>query len=331
MMSAGGDSVRLGIVGLGNWGGRLARALGQVEGAMLATCYARTPERRAAFAAKHGCGEAASLEALTNDGSIDGIIVATPHTTHVDLVMQIASAGKHVMVEKPLALNQADAQLCVDAAKAGGVFLQVAHYRRRLTATRAIKAMLDAGKIGRLHYIESAFNRPFGPDPKRPWRDQDSEAPAGAMTALGIHMLDNLIYLGGPIRRLAALSTVLDPSTPLDDMTSVLVEFESGTHGTIATSLRLPYIAITAAHGDKASAWSEEDGARFFTQKCGEEERSEQTIKPVDGVVANFAAFAHSIRTGTEPETNGVEGLKVVAAFDAIQQSAAADGAFVEL
>ncbi|NND50246.1 MAG: hypothetical protein HKN60_08340, partial [Rhizobiales bacterium] len=119
--------------------------------------------------------------------------------------------------------------------------------------------------------------------------------------------------------------------TPLDDMTSVLVEFGSGAHGTIATSLRLPYIAITAAHGDKASAWSEEDGARLYTQKAGEEARSELAIEPVDGVVANLSAFAHAIRTGTEPETNGAEGLKVVAAFDAIQRSAAADGAFIDL
>ena len=155
-----------------------------------------------------------TLDALLSDRAIDGVIVATPHTTHVDLVTTIADAGKHIMVEKPLALNEADGQRCAQAARKAGILLQVAHYRRRLTATRKLKAMLDAGEIGRLHYIETAFNRPFGPDPKRPWRDTETEAPAGAMTALGIHMLDNLLYLGGPIRRLMALSTVLDPSTP---------------------------------------------------------------------------------------------------------------------
>jgi len=331
MARAKRDPVRLGIVGLGNWGGRLAHALRQVEGATLAACFARGSERRAAFAAAHGCAEAPALEALTGAPSIDGVIVATPHSTHVDLVTAIAAAGKHVMVEKPLALNQADARRCVEAARAAGVYLQVAHYRRLLTATRAIKAMLEASEIGRLHHVEAAFNRPFGPDPKRPWRDQESEAPAGAMTALGIHMLDNLLYLGGPIRRLAALSTVLDTSTPLDDMTSVLVEFANGAHGSIATSLRLPFVAVTAAHGDRASAWSEADGTRLFTQAAGAEQRSERPIEPVDGVVANLAAFVRAIRTGTEPETNGEEALKVVAAFEAIQKSAATDGVFIEL
>jgi predicted dehydrogenase len=109
-----------------------------------------------------------------------------------------------------------------------------------------------------------------------------------------------------------------------------VAEFATGAHGTIATSLRLPFVATTAAHGDRMSAWSEEDGARLFTQKAGEDRRSETPIEPVDGVVANLKAFAEAIRTRTEPETNGEEALKVVAAFDAIQKSAAAGGVFVE-
>lgn len=323
--------VRLGIVGLGNWGGRLARTVAKVDGARLATCYARTPERRAAFAEEHGCTAIDSFDKFLADETIDGVLVATPHTTHADIVTAIAGAGKNIMVEKPLALTLKDARRCVDAARAAGVFLQVAHYRRLLTATRRIKAMLDAGELGRLHHIETNFSRPFGPDPKRPWRDEENEAPAGAMTALGVHMVDNLFYLGGPIKRLAALSSVLDSSTPLDDMTSVLVEFESGAHAVLNTSLRLPFVATTAVHGDKASAWSEVDGARLYVQKLGEEERSEIAVEPVDGVIANIAAFAENIRLNREPETNGEAGLNVVAVLEAIQKSSAANGEFVDL
>lgn len=331
MTDGGDDEVRLGIVGLGNWGGRLARTVAKVDGARLATCYARAPERRAAFAEAHGCVAVDSFEKFLADGSIQGVLVATPHTTHADIVAAIAAAGKSIMVEKPLALTVKDARRCVDAARDAGVLLQVAHYRRLLTATRRIKAMLDAGEIGRLHHIETNFSRPFGPDPKRPWRDDESEAPAGGMTALGVHMVDNLFYLGGPIRRLSALSTVLDPSTPLDDMTSVLFQFESGAHAVLNTSIRLPFLATTSAHGDKASAWSELDGARFYVQRIDEEERREITVEPVDGVVANIATFVENVRSGREPETNGEAGLRVVAVLEAIQRSAAAGGAFVEL
>jgi predicted dehydrogenase len=331
MTGAGNDEVRLGIVGLGNWGSRLARTVARVDGATLATCYARTPQRREAFAKEHGCVAVESFEKFLADETIQGVLVATPHTTHGELVATIAAAGKNIMVEKPLALTTKDARRCVDAARDAGVLLQVAHYRRLLTATRRIKAMLDAGELGRLHHIETNFSRPMGPDPKRPWRDEENEAPAGGMTALGVHMADNLFYLGGPIRRLAALSTVLDSSTPLDDMTSVLVQFESGAHGVLNTSLRLPLVVATSAHGDKASAWSEVDGARFYVQKIDEEERSEIAVEPVDGVVANIAAFVDCVRSGRQPETDGVAGLRVVAVLEAIQKSAAAGGVFVDL
>jgi len=325
------EDARLGIVGLGHWGGRLARTLATIDGASLAACYARTPERRAAFAMDHGCVAAQSFEAFLADDRLDGVIVATPHTTHAELVRALAGAGKNIMVEKPLALSATDAQRCVDAARAGGVILQVAHYRRRLAATRRVKAMIDAGELGRVHHFETNFSRLMGPDPKRPWRDEESEAPAGGMTALGVHMLDNLLYLGGPIRRLAALSSILDNSTPLDDMTSVLVQFESGAHGVLNTSLRLPMVATTVAHGDKASAWSEADGTRFFSQNIDAEERTEQRVEPVDGVTANLAAFVECLRLGTQPETSGEEAVKVVTVLEAIQRSVASNGAFVDL
>jgi predicted dehydrogenase len=325
------EDVRLGIVGLGHWGGRLARTVATIDGASLAACYARTPERRAAFADQHDCAAAQSFEAFLADDTLDGIIVATPHTTHTELVTALAGAGKNIMVEKPLALCATDAQKCVDAARAGGVILQVAHYRRRLAATRRIKSMIGSGELGLVHHFETNFSRPFGPDPKRPWRDEESEAPAGGMTALGVHMIDNLIYLGGPVRRLAALSSILDNSTPLDDMTSVLLQFESGAHGVLNTSLRLPMVATTVAHGDKASAWSEADGTRFFSQDIDAEERTEQTIEPVDGVTANLAAFVECLRSSTEPETNGEAAVKVVAVIEAIQRSVASNGAFVDL
>ena len=76
---------------------------------------------------------------------------------------------------------------------------------------------------------------------------------------------------------------------------------------------------------------SEADGARFFSQKIDEEARTEAAVAPVDGVVANIAAFVDNVRNGRQPETDGEAGLKVVAVLEAIQRSAAAGGAFVDL
>ena len=82
----------LGIVGLGNWGDRLAHAVAAVPGATLQMCYARTPDTRNDFAQRHGCQPATAMEALLAE-PLDGILVATPHSTHREVVTTIVAAN----------------------------------------------------------------------------------------------------------------------------------------------------------------------------------------------------------------------------------------------
>ncbi|MDH3499959.1 MAG: Gfo/Idh/MocA family oxidoreductase [Acidimicrobiia bacterium] len=322
-------TVRLGLVGLGNWGKRLTNAVAAVDGAELTACFARTATTREAFAAEVGCRAAHSLEDLLE--TVDGVLIATPHSSHVPLVEAAAASGTHVMCEKPLALDVADGCKAVAAADAAGVLLQVAHYRRRFAPVRRMKAMLDAGEFGTLLHVDGHFSKPFGPDPIRPWRDLPDEAPAGAMTALGVHTVDDLLYLTGPLQRLWALSSNTLPGSDLDDATTALLEFESGVQGTIRTSLRTPTVASVGVYGTAGAARSEEDGHRLFCSFLPDDDWVEHPVEPVDGVVANIAAFVDCIRTGTQPETNGHAGLAVVAVMAAIVESAAAGGAGVTI
>ena len=322
-------TVRLGLVGLGNWGKRLTRAVGTVEGADLVACFARTPATRGAFAAEMGCDAAGSLDELFD--SVDGVLIATPHTTHVDLVETAAASGTHIMCEKPLALTVEDGRRAVAAAEAAGVLLQVAHYRRRFSPIRRMKTLLETGELGTLLQIDGHFSKPFGPDPNRPWRDLPDEAPAGAMTALGVHTADDMLYLAGPLKRLWALSSNTLPGSDLDDATTVLLEFESGVQGTLRTSLRTPTVAGVGVYGTAGAARSEDDGHRLFTSFLPDDDWTEVPIDPIDGVAANIAAFVECIRTGTQPETDGHAALQVVAIMEAIVESAARGGAPMEL
>jgi predicted dehydrogenase len=322
--------VRVGLVGLGNWGGRLAAAIGTVDGLEVTHCFARSPERRKAFADAHGIVPAPSLTDLLRS-DIDGIVIATPHSTHADLVVAAADAGKHVMVEKPLTLNAADARRCVYAAARNDVRLHVAHYRRRLTATRMLKAAIEDGRLGAVLQVDARFNRSLGRDIARPWRDDPLESPAGALTALGIHMIDNFLYLAGPIRRVTAVATRPVAVSPLDDLTVGLFEFDSGAIGTLATSLRLPFESTCAVYGTEAAAWSEADGSRFFLQRRDETARTELPVAPVDGIIANLDAFAECVRTGVESETGGAAALEVVRVFEAVTRSATGGGIPIDL
>ena len=322
-------TVRLGLVGLGNWGRRLTRAAGGVEGAELVACFARTRATREAFAAETGCAGAGSLDDLFD--AVDGVLIATPHTTHVELVEAAAASGTHIMCEKPLALSTTEGRRAVAAADDARVLLQVAHYRRRFAPIRRMKAMLEAGEFGTLLQIDGHFSKPFGPDPNRPWRDLPDEAPAGAMTALGVHTADDMLYLAGPAKRLWALSSNTLPGSALDDATTVLIEFESGVQGTLRTSLRTPTVAGIGVYGTAGAARGEDDGHRLFTSFLPDDDWTEIPVEPVDGVAANIAAFVECIQTGTQPETDGHAALQVVAIMEAIVASAARGGAAMEL
>src|SRR5207342_3874911 len=111
------ESVRLGVVGLGWFGGVLtasARATGLAD---VVSCFARTESSRQAFADAHGCRPATSLGAMLADPEVEGVLVVTPHSTHAQIVEEVASAGKHVFVEKPLTLTVADARRAIDATE----------------------------------------------------------------------------------------------------------------------------------------------------------------------------------------------------------------------
>ena len=97
--------------------GNAAKRAGNVE---ITRCFTRTESSREEFAEKFGCRPAASFEEVLKDSEVEGILIATPHSTHTDLITQAASAGKHVFVEKPLTLTVADADKCIDATENGG-------------------------------------------------------------------------------------------------------------------------------------------------------------------------------------------------------------------
>ena len=142
------DMVNIGIIGLGNWGNKLATSLQKIPEANLVSCFARTEKKRKDFANKHNCIAKESLDQLLEDKDLDGVIISTPHSTHKGLILEVANSKKHIMVEKPLTLNSDDAKVCIDCAKKNNVFIQVAHYRRLLPATRLLKKYIEDGNHG---------------------------------------------------------------------------------------------------------------------------------------------------------------------------------------
>ena len=314
------EPLRAASVGLGWWGGTLAEKA-KAAGIDVAACFARSPEAREQFAETHGCDPAESLDAVLSDDSIDGVLIATPHSTHADLTIEAAQAGKHVFVDKPFTLTVADAKRAIAAADDAGVVLQVGHNRRRQPANRRLKEMVDAGELGMIHYAEANLSYPKGLNPRTGWRGDPAESPAGGMTGLGVHMADNLNYLLGRPSRIAAFSKQIIAVGTLHDATVASLEFESGPLAMLATSMVIPDIGRTALWGTEAAAWNADDGERFFFQKVGEQRRTEIPVETLDTVTDELEEFAENVRTGSRPETGGPEALEVVVVLEGLVES----------
>ena len=312
--------IRLGCIGLGWWGDVLTRAAGRTPDAEVVACFARTPETRRAFAAEHACWPAPSLDALLASDDIDAVLIATTHTSHADLIVAAAEAGKHVLVDKPLALEVAEAERAIEAAERAGVVLSVGHQRRRQRTNREIKALLDDGLLGTPLVAEASFTTADGI--LAPWRADPNESPLGGMTALGVHMVDTYHYLLGPIRRVVAISNPVLADTPLEHATALAVELTSGATGTVVVTQFAVATNRVAVFGDEGAAFGEDDGHRLFVQRKGEAARTEVPIEPIDPVVDQIDELAACIRGEATPEVGGGEGLAVVEVLDAARRSA---------
>lgn len=316
------SKVGLGVVGLGWWGKKLAETIAATGIAEVSSCYARREEGRQAFAAQHGCTPAPSYQAMLEDPAVEGVLIATSHQSHRSLIEQAASAGKPVFVEKPLATTVEDATAAVEAAERAGIALQVGHQRRRTAANRRIRRLIEEGALGELEVAEGRQSIPNGfTMAAEAWRWNADESPLGSMTSLGIHKIDTMHYLVGPIRSVFCF-TRPGRAHSIDEATSLALEFECGVVGTLVSSFFTPRISEISVYGQDAAAFGLADGARLAVQRRGEPITEDVPVEPTDPVLDQMTEFARVVRGEADPEVGGRQGLEVVLVLAAGVESA---------
>jgi predicted dehydrogenase len=326
------DPVRAAIVGLGRWGQRLVTANAGNPGSGLTFTRAatRTPQKAQAFCAEHDLALMPDLDALLACDDLDAIVLATPHTQHAAQVRAIAATGRHVFVEKPLALNLSDARNAVAACKAAGVTLAVGFNRRFMPGYRALNAAITDGTLGTPMHVEGSFCGAFGYGYSDDmWRGSSVENPAGGMAAMGIHVIDAMIAAMGPIQRVSTLSRRLALTCSLDDTTSVQMEFASGATGTLSTLMATASYWRLHAFGSKGWAQMTEEHRCVITGI--DAPPREASFDPVDSVAEELACFADAVRGGGAYPVTGAQALAGVAAMEAIAMSARAGGDWIEV
>lgn len=225
--------LNLAIVGLGSWGQALVNAVQGTSGTIRFVAGAtRTRARAEAFAADRGIRLHERYEDVLADPAVQGVVLATPHLDHEGQIIAAARAGKHVFVEKPFTTSLAGAHRAVAAAHEAGVTLALGHNRRFHPNMGTLRGWLRDGRLGTICHAEATMSGGSGLSMQAGhWRADPAQSPAGAMAPQGIHLVDGLIDLLGPVASVSCQAVHRVAPAGVLDTTSVLLAFESGATG----------------------------------------------------------------------------------------------------
>jgi predicted dehydrogenase len=226
------------IVGMGWWGKTLVESVqGSSDIIRFVAGASRTPSAElSAFADQQRLKLAPSFEALLSDATVDAVVLATPHSMHSQQVIAAAAAGKHVFCEKPFALTKADAEAAVNATQKAGVTLGLGYNRRFHPEMTKLRERIRTGDLGVILHIEATMTFPNALMLKaNQWRAQREETPCGGLTPMGVHAIDGMIDLCGPIKQVYCQSFRQAVEVDSDDTTSILFRMKDGMSGYLGT------------------------------------------------------------------------------------------------
>jgi predicted dehydrogenase len=320
------SEVSLAVVGLGYWGPNLARVVAGLPEVRLAWCCDNDAATHARLGPMFpGTRFTESLEELLVDETLDGVLLATPVSTHGALAVGVLAAGKHCFVEKPLALSVAGAQLALDAAQASGRILMVGHLLEYHPGVRALAQLIEDGELGEIHYIYS--NR---------LNLGQLRADENALWSLGAHDVSVILSLAGEQPDELDARGECYMQSGIEDVVFAFLRFPSG----LAAHLHLSWLdphkerRVTVVGSRRMATFDDMRLERKLTiydkgfdEKVGSWgeyiARSGASTSPriaaSEPLRLEVEHFADCIRNGATPLSDGASGLRVVRVLEGLQ------------
>jgi 1,5-anhydro-D-fructose reductase (1,5-anhydro-D-mannitol-forming) len=319
-------SVRWGIIGIGKIADvSIAPAIAADEQSTLAAVCSRSLDRAKAFADKHTAASAYDdYPQMLADPDVDVIYVASPNGVHAEQALAALRAGKHVLVDKPLALELDDARAIVAAAAEAQVLLGTGFHLRHKATARAARDTIAAGRLGEVFYAEMNCGAGKGLYPYDTWRADPQLSGGGSLLHQGVHVVDLLAYVcGQPVVEVTAMvdkpaaEDVFVGSCRLADGVLANISSHSRRAGTrpdwtvFGTAGWLDARGGTSpAPGDSLDLHTDDGTDRLATS-------------PLAAYMAEVVDFSTAVAGGTEPTATGLDGLRAVAVAEALYRSAA--------
>jgi predicted dehydrogenase len=315
------------VCGLG-WWGRVIVPLAKSSAKLKVVRVVDPDPAAAAFASQQGIPLSSFDDAL-QDPAVQGVVLCTPHTLHTDQIVKAANAGKHVFCEKPLSLSRSDVLRAIDAINRNNLALAVGHEKRFEPPIQEALRMIKEGELGTPLQIEANFVQDkFLSLPADNWRLSAKEAPAGPMTATGIHLLDLSVGVFGAAQRVFASVKTLGSHLANGDTLAILVDFGKG-HALLNACLATPFDGRFAVYCGKGwvevrdNAHPEAPEGWTMTVVPRGKERTVKTYPPAKAVLSNLEAFADAASGGKPYPVPQSEMVANVSALEAIFKSAA--------
>jgi predicted dehydrogenase len=305
--------VGVALVGMGWWGKKMLNVLAAAPSDIrVVRAVEPNLETARALCAEKGVALTADYADALSDPDVEAVVLATPHALHGAQIEAAVAAGKHIFCEKPLALTKAGAEKAVRLCRDAGLVLGMGHERRWEPPVAELLARADAGDLGRIHQIEANFSHDkFLALDRDNWRLKADQAPAGGMTATGIHLLDLSVRLLGPAQSVWCVCEQLSSDLPQGDTVAAYVKFRGGGTSYVSASLANPFVSRFAVFGSKG--WIDirdkahveaPDGWVVTSAKVGGPITTAQ-VPAAEPVKDNLVSFARAVR--------GVERYRITA------------------
>ncbi len=311
-------ALKLALLGTGRIADKqLAPAIIQAKGAQFWSVLSREPERASAFASRHGAAASApahtSIDDLLRDPDLDGVVVATPDKLHAGQAIAAARAGKHVLVEKPMATSVAEAEEMVRECDGAGVRLGVAYHLRWHAGHRLVANGVRNGEFGDLRHMRVQWTW-LAPDDTN-WHARPDVGRWWSLAGVGTHCLDLVRWLMVPsCGEIDTVRSVISRSVwqgPHDETAVVALRLESGATAELCSSVVFDAPTSLEVYGSRGYVMCTDTlgphGAGEIRTSLGELRYS-----PTNPYVGEIEDFAAAIGDGRPPEVDGCEGLRNV-------------------
>jgi predicted dehydrogenase len=316
--------IRAAIHGLGRWGNRLIESVSDSDKVRVTMGISRDPSRHRELGSRAGIRIVSSYSKVLKDPAIDAVVLTTPHSLHGRQIEQAAAAGKHVFVEKPFTLNRKSAERAIEACEKAGITLALGFNRRFAPSFVEMVRRIEAGEIGEVVHMEGQNSGPTGHSLKPGnWRATRKEAPGGGMTARGVHALDCMIRIAGPVASVYASSQkrALPAEIDMDDTTTMLLKFARGASACLTTVFVTGDYWRLQALGTKG--WLELRSDTELVARGLEGSPQRIQLDAADKERAELEAFADAIAAGRRLVVPREDMVNGVAVLESIEKSSA--------